>query len=99
MPIGQIRDHIFALMPLAALSQRRRAEYLTHRGVQAFRAVGDDEQAEVDAQTTLHELAEKRRTDFPILGCGLHESEEQLFSGEGDPDGRDHLIFRERFAV
>ena len=66
-------------MPLAALKQRCGPVHLTHGGVQVLRPIGDHEQARLDLQTTLDELAEKRLETLRFRRC-LHKAEEDLFA-------------------
>ena len=63
-------------MPLAALKERRGPTHLQHGGVQTLRPIGDHQQARLDLQTTLDELAQNRCADLAILGRRLHEAEE-----------------------
>jgi len=67
--------------------------------VQAVGSIGDNEQAEIDAESTVDERAQKGGTDLPILRRRLHEAEEHLFPRDRHADGGDHLILGERFAV
>lgn len=46
--------------------------------MQALGPVGDDQQAEIDPQAALNELAEKRGPDLPALRGGLQKAEQHF---------------------
>jgi len=97
--LREVPDDLLPLVPLAALHQRLAAEHGLDRLAQPLGAVEDHEEALLGAQPPLDQLPEEGGAHRLILGRGLHESQDDLLPGEGDPQRDDHRILRKRLAI
>jgi len=99
LPLGEVRDDVLPLVPLAALDHGLRPEGGLDRFPEPLGAVDDAEEAGVGLEPPGHQLPEEGGADGFILGRRLDEAEEDFLPGERDPQGDHHLVRGEGLPI
>jgi hypothetical protein len=99
LPVVEVLEDVAHFVDLTPLHERRVAESGAHRLAQGFRAIEDDQQAAIGAQTATLEIRQQALAHGGVFGRAVPESERVFLAVGGDAEGDDEAVIAEVHAV